>query len=111
MPAAAWFGNGRRNNANVEERGDHEHQQLTYHQFEQLGNRKGGRRWEFDVEVDLGRTGGWRPGNPRFPARWGSRLQLEGLGRKLGRWASFGCEGFGIHGGLVARFWIARVVC
>jgi len=28
---------------------------------------------------------------------------LEGLGRKLGRWRRFGCDGFKIHGKKVAE--------
>ena len=33
---------------------------------------------------------GWRPGNLRFPVKQGSWLGLEGLGRTLERWRSFG---------------------
>ena len=36
------------------------------------------------VRWRLGGTRDQRLGNPRFRARWGLRLVLEGLGRKLG---------------------------
>ena len=58
---------------------------------------------KFHGEVEFGRNSNWRPGNPRFPARWGLWQWLEGLRRELGRWLSFGCGGFEIHGGELAK--------
>jgi len=57
---------------------------------------------EFHGEVNFGRNPNRRPGNPGFPARWGLWLWFERLRRKLGRWLSFGCGGFEIHGGELA---------
>ena len=62
-------GKARGNLMNVQERGEHEHQQLTYSRFKHLDERKGGRMLEFDGEMGFGRTDDRRPGNPRFPAR------------------------------------------
>ena len=88
---------------NVEERGEHEHEWLTYSRFEPLDKRNGGRAMEFHGEVKFGRNLDRRPGNPRFPARWELWLWLEGLRREIGRWLSFGCGGFEIHGGELAK--------
>ena len=49
----AW--NERGNLVNVREHGEHEHQCLTLSRFELLGEENGDRRWEFNVEVELGR--------------------------------------------------------
>ena len=92
---------------NVEERGEHEHEFLTYSRFEPLDKRNGGRAMEFHGEVEFGRNLDRRPGNPRFPARWGLWLWLEGSRRELGRWSSFRCGGFEIHGGN-ARIWLVK---
>ena len=54
---------------NVEERGEHEHEWLTYSQFEPLDERNGARTMEFRGEVEFGQNSNRRPGNPRFPAR------------------------------------------
>jgi len=88
---------------NVEERGEHEHEWLTYSRFEPLDERNGGRAMEFHGDVEFGRNLNWRPGNPGFPTRWRLWLWLEGLRRELGRWLSFGCGGFEIHGGELAK--------
>ena len=80
---------------NVEERGEHEHEWLTYSRFEPLDGRNGGRTMEFHGEIEFGRNSNWRPGNSGFPARSGLWLWLEGL--------SFGCGGFEIHGGELAK--------
>ena len=66
--------NVRENDVNVEERGEHKHEWLTYSRFEPLDERTGGRAIEFHGEVEFGRNLNWRPGNPGFPARWGSWL-------------------------------------
>ena len=63
-----------------------------------MGEENDGRTMEFDDEVDFGRTGGRRPENRRFPAAQEMGLMKEGSRGKLGKWMSFGCEGFGIHG-------------
>jgi len=86
---------------NVEERGEHEHEWLTYSQFEPLDERNGGLAMEFHGEVKFGRNSNRRPRNPGFPARGRSWFWFwfEGLRRKLGRLLSFGCCGFEIHGG------------
>ena len=72
--------NLRGNDVNVEERGEHEHEWLTYSRFEPLDKRNGGRAMEFHGEVEFGRNLDRRPGNPRFPARWELWLWLEGSG-------------------------------
>ena len=54
---------------------------------------------ELHGDVKFGLNSKRRPGDPGFLARWGSWLWFEGLRRKLGRWLSFGCGGFKIHGG------------
>ena len=95
--------NLRGNDVNVEERGEHEHEWLTYSRFEPLDGRNGGRTMEFHSEIEFGRNSNGWPGNPRFPARWGLWLWLEGLRRELGRWSSFRCGGFEIHGGELAK--------
>ena len=46
--------NERGNLVNARERGEHEHQCLTYSRFELLGEENANRKWEFDVEVELG---------------------------------------------------------
>jgi hypothetical protein len=63
----------------------------------------GARTMKFHGEVEFGRNSNWQPGNSGFPARWGLWLWLEGLRRELGRWLSFGCSGFEIHGGELAK--------
>jgi hypothetical protein len=55
---AARLENEHGNNANVEERGEHEHHRLTYSRFKLLVSENGGRRCKFDDDVDFGRTGG-----------------------------------------------------
>jgi hypothetical protein len=54
---------------------------------------------KFHDEVESGRNSNWRPRNSGFPARRRSWLWFEVLRRELGRWLSFGCGGFEIHGG------------
>ena len=73
--------------------------QGPYIRFELLDRRNGGRRWDFDGEVDLMRPRDPRPGNPRFPVTCSRGLAKEGSRGKPGRWMSFGCGGFGIRGG------------
>ena len=71
-----------------------------------LGGENGGRTMKFPGEVESGRSLNWRLRDLRFPARWWSELEFEGLWRGLGRWRVPGCGGFGHHGVELVDFWI-----
>ena len=55
----------------MEERGEHEHEWLTYSRFEPLDERNGGRAMEFHGEVNFGRNSNRRPRNSGIPGEVG----------------------------------------
>ena len=89
--------NARGNLANAKERGEHEHQWLTYGRFEPSSEENDDRTREFDVEVDLELTGDRRPRNQGFPVLWSRGLVKERSRRKLEMWRNFGYGGFGSY--------------